>query len=174
MGGRNFRQFLSAGLNAMPVDADGVPFDMSHIYASGNIAGDMYANITAEGTGRNLATRLYHMTDDPGMRDMLAYLIARDTMHQNQWKAVLEELEEKEPQMPVPNSFPQKSENQDFSYVYLGFTAAGAEPPAGRWSEGPSVDGKGTFSMRPMEPMGDVPVILAAAPGTYPQKAQLK
>ena len=173
MGGRNFRQFLSAGLAALPVDADGVPFDMSHVYASGNIAGDMYANITAEGTGRTLATRLYHMTTDPGMRDMLAYLIARDTMHQNQWKAVLEELEAERPQMPVPNSFPQESENQDFSYVYLGFTADGAEPPTGRWSEGESIDGKGTFSIRPMEPLGEVPEPLPARPGTYPQTAQL-
>ena len=68
----------------------------------------MYANITAEGTGRTLATRLYHMTQDPGMREMLAYLIARDTMHQNQWKAVIEELEAERPQMPVLNSFPQE------------------------------------------------------------------
>ena len=32
------------------------------------------------------------MTDDPGMKDMLRFLIARDTMHQEQWLAVLEEL----------------------------------------------------------------------------------
>ncbi len=38
----------------MPVDSDGVPFDMSHIYASGNIAADMTANIAAETTGRTL------------------------------------------------------------------------------------------------------------------------
>jgi hypothetical protein len=30
---------LSAGLSATPLDCDGVPFDMSHIYPSGNIAG---------------------------------------------------------------------------------------------------------------------------------------
>jgi Mn-containing catalase len=173
MGGRNFRQFLSAGLAALPVDADGVPFDMSHIYASGNIVGDMYANITAEGTGRLLATRLYHMTSDPGMRDMLSYLIARDTMHQNQWKAVIEELEAEAPQMPVPNSFPQDQENQDFSYAFLGFTVDGAEPPRGRWSEGKSVDGRGTFSTRPMDPMGDVPPPMPADPATYPQNSQL-
>ena len=38
----------------------------------------------AEATGRILATRLYEMTDDPGMKDMLSFLIARDSMHQNQ------------------------------------------------------------------------------------------
>ena len=173
MGGRNFRQFLSAGLAALPVDADGVPFDMSHIYASGNIAGDMYANVTAEATGRTLATRLYHMTTDPGMRDMLAYLIARDTMHQNQWLAVLEDVSTREAQFPIPNSFPQSEENQDFNYVFLGFTQDGAEPPSGRWSEGQSIDGNGTFSMQPMEPLGEVPDLGPPAPATYPQSAQL-
>jgi len=53
---------------------------MSHIYASGNMAADMYANVAAEATGRTLATRLYNLTDDPGMKDMLSFLIARDPM----------------------------------------------------------------------------------------------
>lgn len=103
------------------------------------------------------------------MREMLAYLIARETMHQNQWQAVIEELDEERPQMPVPNSFPQEAENQDFNYVYLGFTDDGAEPPHGRWSEGPSIEGKGEFSIRPMEPLGEVPALESARPGTYPQ-----
>ena len=83
MGGMNLKNLLSSGLSAMPVDSDGVPFDMSHIYASGNIAADMTANVAAESTGRTLAVRLYNMTSDAGMKDMLQYLIARDTMHQN-------------------------------------------------------------------------------------------
>jgi Mn-containing catalase len=64
---------------------------MSHIYASGNIAADMYCNVAAESTGRVLATRLYHAAHDQGMKDMLHFLIARDTMHQEQWLAVIEE-----------------------------------------------------------------------------------
>ncbi|NRP75480.1 putative manganese catalase [Ensifer psoraleae] len=78
LGGINLKNLLSSGLAAMPVDSDGVPFDMSHIYASGNIAADMTANVTAEATGRVLAVRLYGMTNDPGMKDMLSFLIARD------------------------------------------------------------------------------------------------
>jgi len=39
---------------------------------------------------------------------MLAYLIARDTMHQNRWHAALEEMGET---VPVPASFPQEKEN---------------------------------------------------------------
>jgi manganese catalase len=64
VGGMFERHYLSAGMAAMPVDCDGVPFDMSHVYASGNPAADMYANVMAESTGRVLATRLYETTLD--------------------------------------------------------------------------------------------------------------
>jgi Mn-containing catalase len=110
MNGMDMRHILSAGLAAMPSDANGVPFNMSHIYASGNLAGDMYCNVAAEATGRVLAVRLYNATDDPGMKKMLAFNIARDTMHQQQWLAVLEELGPSH--LPVPNSFPQSQENK--------------------------------------------------------------
>ncbi|MGG5889032.1 manganese catalase family protein [Falsiroseomonas sp. HC035] len=65
-----------------------MPFNASHVYASGNIAGDMLAdanaNAAAEASGRALALRLHGRTDDPGMKGMRAFLIARDTMHQQQ------------------------------------------------------------------------------------------
>jgi len=104
---------------------------MSHIYASGNLAGDMYCNVTADATGRTLACRLYNATDDDGMKEMLTFNIARDTMHQEQWLAVLEELGP--PHLPVPNSFPQSQENQDFNYSFLitttqGFGSGGIDP----------------------------------------------
>jgi len=53
---------------------------------------DMYTNVAAESIGRALATRLWEITEDPGMKDMLSFMIARDTMHQQQWLAVIEEL----------------------------------------------------------------------------------
>ncbi len=91
----------------------------SHVYASGTIVADMYCNVCAEATGRTLATRLYNITDEPGMKEMLAFLIARDTMHQQQWLAVIEELGGTETQLPIPNSFPQDLEDQRFSYAFV-------------------------------------------------------
>jgi Mn-containing catalase len=173
LGGINLKNLLSAGLSAMPIDSDGVPFDMSHIYASGNIAADMSANVTAESTGRILATRLWNMTNDPGMKDMLAFLIARDTMHQNQWLAALEELGGMTGAFPIPNSFPQSEEKQEFSYAYLGFQRDGSEPVQGRWSEGASIDGKGEFSTRAMEPLGEKPNLGKARPNSGAQEEQL-
>ena len=137
------RQALSAGLHAMPVDANGNPFSGNFVVASGNLAADMYANIMAESTGRLLATRLYEMTDDEGMKDMLAYLVARDTMHQNQWHAVLDELGET---VPVPASFDQEKENQDYNYEFMSTFREERENPHERWTEGVSFDGKEEFS----------------------------
>ena len=164
LNGVNFKNILSSGLSAMPVDSDGIPFDMSHIYASGNLAADMTANVAAESTGRVLAVRLYNMTSDPGMKEMLRFLISRDTMHQNQWMAVLEDMGGISENFPIPNTHPHDDQLEEFTYTTLGFEADGSEPVAGRWSEGQSIDGRGTFTARPMEPLGDEPKLAPAPP----------
>ena len=158
------RHLLSTGKAALPANSDGVPFDMSHIYASGNLAADMYCNIAAESTGRILAVRLYNATKDPGMKDMLSFLIARDTMHQEQWLAVIEELGGAKGALPIPNSFDQRNENQQFSYVFLATDRNGIAPEPGRWTQGPSLDGKGQFSVMQNEPMGEEPRLGPAEP----------
>lgn len=163
LGGMDPRHFLSAGLAATPADANGVPFDCSHVYASGNLVADMYANVAAEATGRLLATRLYESTDDPGMRDMLAYLIARDTMHQQQWLAVIEELADP---LPVPSDFPQELENGEFSYAFLQHSAAPV-PADARWTSGPSVDGRGEFRLQVAEALGEEPDLAPPPPAAH-------
>lgn len=89
MGGMNPRHYLSAALSATAENSNGAPFNGSWIVATGNLVSDMYENAAAEMAGRVLATRLWEMTDDPGMKDMLAFMLARDTMHQQQWLAVI-------------------------------------------------------------------------------------
>lgn len=175
LGGMDPRQYLSAGFAALAADANGVPFDGSHVYASGNIAADMYANVTAEATGRALATRLYNMTDDRGMKDMLSFLIARDTMHQQQWLAVLEELKEQGDVLPIPNSFDQSLENQEVNYVFLGTNIDPNAPiPQGRWSQGPSIDGKAQFKSGRAVPMGQEPVLSPPRPDGFAQTQQMQ
>lgn len=143
------RQFLSSGMHAMPTDANGAAFDGSWIVASGNLAADMYANIMAESTGRLLATRLYEVTDDPGMKDMLAYLVARDTMHQNQWITLLKELGDPEEVFdvhPIPDSFPDEVENQEFNYAFMSTNVEPQEATDRPWTTGSSIDEEGEYS----------------------------
>jgi Mn-containing catalase len=159
LGGQDPRHVLSAGLAAMPADANGNPFNGSWVVATGNIGSDMVANVHAEASGRLLATRLWEMTDDPGMKDMLSFLIARDTMHQNQWMAVLEE--QKDMGLPVPPDFPQEEEKQEFAYEFF-VHSDGEVPKDARWTSGSSVDSKGEFGVREAEPMGEVPKLAPA------------
>jgi Mn-containing catalase len=89
--------------------------------------------------------RLYQLTDDPGVRDMFSYLLARDTMHQNQWLAAIEELElDGLEETPLPSNFPQEREMSEVSYQFMNFSE-GEESREGRWANGPSKDGRGDF-----------------------------
>jgi Mn-containing catalase len=172
MGGMDPRQILSAGMSALATDANGVPFNGSWVVGSGNILADMYTNVAAESTGRVLATRLWEMTDDHGMKDFLSFLIARDTMHQNQWLAVIEELGGLNA-MPIPNSFPQSQEVQDFNYAFVSTYVGDEKTTAGRWAAGQSMDGKGEFHVKKAAPLGGIPKLATPDPRGHAQKEQM-
>jgi Mn-containing catalase len=120
-----------------------------------------------------VAVRLSNATNDLGMKDMWSFLIARDTMHQQQWLAVIEELGGHQGTLPIPNSFPQSEEHQKFSYNFFATARDGTPPPAGRWTSGPSLDGKGEYSVVQNEPMGEEPVLGPARPDSGAQKEQI-
>ena len=174
MGGADPRHILSSGMAAMAVDSNGVPFNGSWIVGTGNLATDMYANVMAESSGRVLATRLWHSTQDKGMKDMLSFLIARDTMHQNQWLAALEELGGMKGVHPIPNSFPQGEENHNFNYNFISTHINGDSKAHGRWSEGNSIDGKGKFTFEKAKPVGEKPNLGKADPKSSAQKEQIE
>ncbi len=164
------RQYLSSGFNALPVDGNGTPFNASYVVASGNLAADMYANVMAESTGRLMVSRLYEMTDDPGMKDMLAYLIARDGMHQNQWLEALHSLGDPEDpfdHLPIPDSFPEEEVPDEFDYSFLGTTREPEDYEA-PWTHGESVDGKEDFSLlHELDLTGGVRSVSKADPRTH-------
>ena len=174
MGGMSPRHYLSAGMGALCADSEGNPFNGSWVVGSGNLAADMFSNTNAEATGIALACRLYEMTDDAGMKDMLKYLIARDVMHQQQWLAVIEELGGYHAQLPIPNSFDHSQELTKFSHTFMSTAIDGIEPPQGRWTSGPSLDGKGEYTVMKLTPMGDEPQLAPPIPEAFAQLEQMK
>ena len=141
----NPQHLIVSGQGAMPADSVGNRWTAAYIIASGNLLADFRMNVTAESQGRLQVARLYNMTEDKGIRDMLAFLLARDTMHQNQWLAAIEELQaDGLEETPCPSSFPQELEHQRFSYQFIN-CSSGTESADGRWAKGPAPDGKGTF-----------------------------
>ena len=103
---------------------------------------------------------------------MLAYLVARDTMHQNQWLAAWEELGGRE-NHPIPNNFPQSVESEEFAYTFYTFGKDESVPrPEGAWSSGRSFDGRNEFRTERMEPRGQKPDLGKASPKASVQKGQ--
>jgi Mn-containing catalase len=146
IGGTDVQHAIVAGAGARPVDSNGNPWQGSYITCSGNLLADFTANANAEMQGRIQATRMYHMSEDSGVRELLSFLIARDTMHQNMWLAAAQELrDEGYEALPTPSNFPQSNEYQPVSYQYLNFSD-GKAAGQGRWAPGPAPDGNGEFS----------------------------
>lgn len=163
LGGMNPQHAIVSGLGAMPADSVGNRWTADYIIASGNLLADFRANLNAESQGRLQAVRLYEATNDRGVKDMLAWLIARDRMHQNQWIAAIKELEAKE-NVVVPSTFPKELEIQEASYTLFNFSR-GNQSAAGRWAHGPSMDKLGTFNyVENPVPLAKKPVLRPAPP----------
>ncbi|KAF0821022.1 MULTISPECIES: manganese catalase family protein [unclassified Cytobacillus] len=166
LGGMNPQHVIVSGLGAMPADSVGNRWKADYIAASGNLLADFRANLTAESQGRLQVARLYNETNDRGVRDMLSWLLARDTMHQNQWIAAIQELESKE-NIVVPSTFPKNLEKQEVSYVLFNFSD-GDQSAKGRWASGPSMDGMGTFQyVQNPQPFAKKPKLKPAPPYIY-------
>ena len=150
---------IVSGLGATVADSVGFPWQGRYVTASGNLLADFRYNLTAESMGRLQVCRLYEMTTDAGVRDMLSFLIARDTMHQNQWIAAIKDLEAEGLEMtPCPSSFPQEKELNEVAYKFMNCSPDG-QSRQGSWARGASPDGNGQLEYveRPM-PRGEVPM----------------
>ncbi|MBB6454752.1 Mn-containing catalase [Salirhabdus euzebyi] len=158
LGGMNPQHMIVSGLGATPTDSVGYPWNSRYTIASGNLLADFRANLNAESQGRLQVVRLYEQTNDPGVRDMLSFLIARDKMHQNQWMAAIEELEQQQGEV-VPSTFPKNLEKQEVAYSFMNFSE-GKESAKGRWASGMSMDGQAEFEFdESPKPMGQIPIL---------------
>lgn len=144
LAGMNPQHAIVSGSGAQAADSVGVPWNGRYAVASGNLLADFRYNVTAESQGRLQVARLYALTNDAGVRDMLSFLLARDTMHQNQWISAMRELEEEGlERTPVPHTA-QGLEKHDVAYQFWN-ASEGTESEQGSWAKGPTPDGKSSF-----------------------------
>jgi Mn-containing catalase len=140
IGGMNPQHAIVAGGNALPRDSQGVPWNSGYIVASGNLLADFRSNVAAEAQSRLMTSRVYNMTDDPGVKEMLKFNLARDTWHQQQWLLGIEQL--------VADGFVDHGiensngdeENQEQNHTFWSFDEA-STAGEGRWAHGPALIG---------------------------------
>lgn len=145
VGGMNPQHAIVGGGGAVPADSAGTPWNGKYIVASGNLLADFRVNAAAEAQGRLQTARLYHMTDDPGVKEMLRFNLARDTMHQLQWLAGIEQLKEDGYEDTVAPNALLDEENQDHAASFWHLSD-GQSSQEGRWATGTAPDGRHRFS----------------------------
>ncbi|MCO5967175.1 manganese catalase family protein [Actinoallomurus soli] len=164
IGGMDPQQAIVAGGGALPADSNGYPWNGRFIVASGNLLADFRVNAAAEAQGRVQTARLYNMTDDPGVKNMLKFNLARDTLHQNLWLKAIEELQSDGLEDVVA---PSALFDEEYVEHAAGIwdLSEGREGLEGGWASGPQPDGQHEFTyLTDPEPLGDV----ASAPPPDP------
>jgi Mn-containing catalase len=93
---------------------------------------------TEKAQSRLMTSRVYNMTDDRGVKDMLQFNLARDTYHQQQWLLGIEQLiEDGLADSGIENS--NGEDEKDFARrTFYSFDPA-STAGEGRWAQGPSL-----------------------------------
>ncbi len=137
---------IVSGQGGMPIDSMGNPWNAAFATASGNLLADFRWNLMAETQGNLQVSRLYGATEDTGVRNMLAFNLARDLMHQNQWAAAIEEIQaDGLHKFHIPSPYPLDRVLLSQMHTFWNLSQ-GTESSEGRWASGPTPDGMGTFA----------------------------
>src|ERR1700760_3131828 len=155
LGGMDPQQAIVAGGGALLADSNGYPWNGRYIIASGNLLADFRANAAAEAQGRLQTARLYNMTDDPGVKNMLKFNLARDTLHQNLWLKAIEELQADGLESTVaPNALFDEEYAENATSIW--HLSDGRHGQDGGWASGLQPDGQHEFGyILDAEPLGE-------------------
>ena len=80
----------------------GVPWTAAYIDTIGEVTADLRSNIAAEARAKIIYERLINMTDDPGVKDALGFLMTREVAHQISFEKALYSIRNNFPPGKLP------------------------------------------------------------------------
>lgn len=80
----------------------GVPWTAAYIDTIGEVTADLRSNIAAESRAKILYERLINVTDDPGVKDALGFLMTREVAHQISFEKALYAIRDNFPPGKLP------------------------------------------------------------------------
>ena len=107
----------------------GVPWTAAYVDSIGEPTADLRSNIAAEARAKIVYERLINVTDDPGIKDALKFLMTREIAHQKSFEKALHAIQPNFPQGKLPGD-PQ------FVNVYYNLSQ-GEGDLRGPWNQGP-------------------------------------
>lgn len=80
----------------------GVPWTAAYIDTIGEVTADLRSNIAAEARAKIIYERLINVTDDPGVKDALGFLMTREVAHQISFEKALYAIRDNFPPGKLP------------------------------------------------------------------------
>ncbi|ENM1399464.1 manganese catalase family protein, partial [Klebsiella pneumoniae] len=80
----------------------GVPWTAAYIDTIGEPTADLRSNVAAEARAKIVYERLINVTDDPGVKDALAFLMTREAAHQLSFEKALQSIRNNYPPGKLP------------------------------------------------------------------------
>jgi Mn-containing catalase len=110
------------------VNSSGVPWSAAYIDTIGEPTADLRSNIAAEARAKMVYERLINVTDDPGIKDALTFLMTREIAHQKSFEKAL---------YSITPSFPPGKLPGDLQFTDLYFDMSqGPNNASGPWNQG--------------------------------------
>ncbi|HEU4959624.1 MAG TPA: manganese catalase family protein [Sphingomonas sp.] len=131
-GGNSHTQSLLFGGGPSLTNSSGVPFSGAYVDSRGDPSADLRSNIAAEGRAKIIYERLINITDDPGIKDALGFLMTREVAHQKSFEKALYSIDDNFPTGKLPGLAP-------FASLYVN-TSQGDGDVDGPWNSGEQWD----------------------------------
>jgi len=97
------------------INSGGVPWHAGYVDSIGDPSADLRSNIAAEARAKVVYERLINVTDDPGVKEALGFLMTREVSHQKSFEKALYSM--------VPNFPPAKLPGDPrFANVYFNMS----------------------------------------------------
>jgi len=127
-GGNSHTQSILYGGGPALTNSAGVPWTAAYIDSRGDPTCDLRSNIAAESRAKIVYERLINVTDDPGIKDALGFLMTREVAHQKSFEKALYAIADNFPPGKLPGVEP-------YADTYVN-TSQGEGDATGPWNDG--------------------------------------
>ena len=131
-GGNSHTQGILYGGGPSLTNSSGVPWTAAYIDSRGDPTCDLRSNIAAESRAKIVYERLINITDDPGIKEALGFLMTREIAHQKSFEKALYSIQDNFPPGKLPGI-------EKFASIYIN-TSQGPGDGKGSWNSGPQWD----------------------------------
>lgn len=126
--GSSVKESILYGGGPSLIDSAGAPWSGTYVDSRSEPTVDLRSNIAAEARAKIVYERLINVTDDPGIKEALGFLMTREVAHQKSFEKALYSIEDNFPVGKLPGVEP-------YGNIYVN-TSQGQGDTQGPWNTG--------------------------------------